>query len=84
MKLWQKFFEDEDFIAELKGTSAKSVRHILKLLDSRPTTFENCIAFARLKFQGYFHNNILQLVRTYPNDLQLKDGSMLLAFYLFH
>lgn len=54
----------------------------MRLLDSRPTTFEQCINFARRKFETYFRNNILQLVRTYPEDLQGTDGSMLSLFLI--
>lgn len=73
----KKFFEDAEFLKELKTGPIRPVRHLNKLLNSRPATFEDCIAFARLKFQGYFSNNIQQLTKTYPQDLQLKDGSMI-------
>jgi len=59
----------------LKGTSVKPVRHVLKSLDRQPKTFQQCIEFGRLKFESYYCNNTMQLLRTYPLDLALKDGS---------
>lgn len=40
----------------------------------RPKTFKDCIEKARKKFQSLFHNNILQLLHTYPLDKKNADG----------
>jgi len=70
-----KFFEEKGFLNELKSGPIKPVRHLAKMLNNRPKKFEDCIGFGRLKFQGYFANNIMQLTKTYPKDLELKDGT---------
>ena len=46
----------------------------LLVLDS-VSTFNDCVAWARLKFQDYFHNRIAQLVFTFPEDATTSTGS---------
>jgi ubiquitin-activating enzyme E1 len=38
-------------------------------------SFHDCIAWARLKFQDYFHNRIAQLVFTFPEDATTSTGA---------
>ncbi|EFJ51834.1 hypothetical protein VOLCADRAFT_79505 [Volvox carteri f. nagariensis] len=45
------------------------------LLDNRSATFEQCIAWARLRFQDYFHNRIAQLTYTFPEDATTSTGA---------
>jgi len=39
-----------------------------------PSSFEDCIAFARLKFQEYHHDKIAQLIFTFPEDAVTSTG----------
>jgi ubiquitin-activating enzyme E1 len=38
------------------------------LVTQRARTFDDCVAWARLQFQGLFHNTILQLLNAFPSD----------------
>ena len=55
-------------------TDATALKKALKMLQKRPATWEECVAKARLKFQKYFVNDILQLLYAYPLDKINKDG----------
>lgn len=45
------------------------------LAAEKVSTFEDCIEWARLKFQDYFHNRVAQLVFTFPEDAVTSTGS---------
>ena len=45
------------------------------LLTSRCSTYEECVTWARLKFQDAFHDKIAQLVFTFPEDATTSNGS---------
>jgi len=69
-----KLIEDPDF----KPTNAQELqtfKEAIKLLKNRPTTFDDCIKYAREKFQKYFVNDIRQLLFTYPLDHKTKEGT---------
>ncbi|XP_078436471.1 ubiquitin-activating enzyme E1 2-like [Wolffia australiana] len=52
---------------------------VLECLDSeRCTTFQDCIAWARLRFEDYFCNRVKQLTFTFPEDAVTGSG---LAFW---
>jgi ubiquitin-activating enzyme E1 len=44
------------------------------LVESRPMTFADCVAWARHEFQNLFHNGIAQLLYNFPKDQITKDG----------
>eukprot|EP00736_Rhodelphis_marinus_P003571 Rmarinus@m.19049 len=50
-------------IADLTGTGGKAC-----------TTFEDCVAWARYKFDEYFNDRILQLLHIYPADSKTRSG----------
>lgn len=71
-----KFFDgDGDRVARLRSGNLGELRAVLKTLTSQPASWGECIAFARVRFQAYFVNSIMQLVHLFPADLKLKDGS---------
>jgi ubiquitin-activating enzyme E1 len=43
--------------------------------DSVCRTFDDCIAWARLRFHDYFHSRIAQLVYTFPEDASTSTGA---------
>jgi len=45
------------------------------LLTSRCSTYEECVAWARLRFQDSFHDKIAQLTFTFPEDAMTSTGS---------
>lgn len=44
------------------------------LVDERPTTFEDCVRWARLHFQENYHDNIEQLLYNFPPDQLTNSG----------
>jgi ubiquitin-activating enzyme E1 len=44
------------------------------LVSERPTTFEQCIEWARLKFEDLFANNPKQLLHNFPTTMQTSSG----------
>lgn len=74
-----KFFEDrEGYIKNLRsatGPKMNRLRHLVKILEKRPQSFQDCISFARAKFESYFKNLMLQLLHAFPLDTKMQDGT---------
>jgi len=45
------------------------------LVDEKPETFEDCIAWARNQFQKQYHNAIAQLLYNFPKDSKTSTGA---------
>jgi ubiquitin-activating enzyme E1 len=45
------------------------------LVSERPITFDQCIAWARTRFEDLFHNNIVQLLYNFPLDTITPSGA---------
>jgi len=45
------------------------------LVDERPASFEECVVWARLKFEVLFNNQILQLLHNFPSDQVTSSGA---------
>ncbi|KAK1748782.1 hypothetical protein QTG54_000721 [Skeletonema marinoi] len=45
------------------------------LVDERPTSFEDCVVWARLKFETLFNNQIRQLLFNFPEDQVTSSGT---------
>eukprot|EP01080_Neovahlkampfia_damariscottae_P011921 gene11921-5326_t len=56
-----------------KSTVIKNVHE--NLFVNCPTTFEECVLWARLKFQSLFHNQISQLLYNFPEDMITSSGA---------
>jgi hypothetical protein len=52
------------------------LKDCLKMLESRPTNFEEAVGTAARVFYQLFRNDILQLLYTYPLDAKTKDGRL--------
>ena len=67
----------EQYLAELqpneKTETLKKIR--LALVDERPMTFEDCVTWARLKFETLFNNQIRQLLYNFPPDQVTSTGN---------
>jgi len=50
------------------------LKDCLKLVERRPSTFDDAIEVAAKLFYQLFRNDILQLLYTYPLDAKTKDG----------
>ncbi|KAJ3293322.1 hypothetical protein HDU79_000431 [Rhizoclosmatium sp. JEL0117] len=51
----------------------ESIHHML--VTDRPKSFEQCVAWARFKFQDYYHNQIAQLLYNFPVDAVTSTGT---------
>lgn len=45
------------------------------LVKEKPVRFDECITWARFKFQDLFYNNILQLLYNFPRDSKTSSGA---------
>ncbi|KAH7542742.1 hypothetical protein FEM48_Zijuj02G0107000 [Ziziphus jujuba var. spinosa] len=53
-----------------------NLEHVLECLDKEKCeTFQDCILWARLKFEDYFANRVKQLVYTFPEDAPTSTGA---------
>ncbi|KAI4368912.1 hypothetical protein MLD38_017415 [Melastoma candidum] len=53
-----------------------TLERVLECLDmERCLTFEDCITWARLKFEDYFANRVKQLIYTFPEDAPTSTGA---------
>lgn len=48
----------------------------VKMLKKRPSSFDDCIQWARLKFEKLYNHDMKQLLHTYPLDAKTKDNSL--------
>ncbi|XP_042958430.1 ubiquitin-activating enzyme E1 1-like isoform X1 [Carya illinoinensis] len=53
-----------------------NLERVLECLDNeRCETFQDCITWARLKFEDYFANRVKQLIYTFPEDAATSTGA---------
>lgn len=67
----------DDYLASLQpNTKTETLKNIQRtLVDERPVTFEDCVAWARLKFEDLFNNQIRQLLHNFPEDQVTSSGT---------
>lgn len=68
------------FTEGLKKQSAGAKLEILQtikgcVVDERPSNFDQCVLWARLKFEELFNNNIQQLLFNFPRDMITSTGT---------
>ncbi|MGK3742759.1 MAG: ubiquitin-activating enzyme E1 [Bacillariaceae sp.] len=67
----------EEYLSTLqpnnKTETLKTIRRTL--VDDRPMTFEDCVGWARLKFEDLFDNQIRQLLHNFPEDQVTSTGT---------
>eukprot|EP00826_Nyctotherus_ovalis_P060721 TRINITY_DN8551_c0_g1_i2.p1 TRINITY_DN8551_c0_g1~~TRINITY_DN8551_c0_g1_i2.p1 ORF type:complete len:190 (-),score=48.40 TRINITY_DN8551_c0_g1_i2:37-606(-) len=71
----QRFVDNANFDSKTPQ-EVKSLKDALKWLGKKPNSFQDCIKYARNKFQKYFVNNAKQLLFTYPLDTREKEGQL--------
>jgi ubiquitin-activating enzyme E1-like protein 2 len=52
----------------------KTVRSVAKMLARRPRSYEDCVAFALMRFRSYFGAHIAELLAAMPLDAQDSEG----------
>ncbi|KAK9701765.1 E1 ubiquitin-activating protein [Basidiobolus ranarum] len=45
------------------------------LVKGKPSTFQDCVTWARLQFEEHYHNNIMQLLFNFPKDSVTSTGT---------
>eukprot|EP00588_Corethron_pennatum_P023689 CAMPEP_0194316908 /NCGR_PEP_ID=MMETSP0171-20130528/13663_1 /TAXON_ID=218684 /ORGANISM="Corethron pennatum, Strain L29A3" /LENGTH=1050 /DNA_ID=CAMNT_0039073309 /DNA_START=113 /DNA_END=3265 /DNA_ORIENTATION=+ len=64
-------------LAAQQNTKVETARSIRRtLVEDRPTTFEQCVTWARLRFEELFHNQIRQLLHNFPPDQRTSSGAL--------
>lgn len=67
-----------DFLSSLErqpGVRKPTLEGVKANLVDRPITFEECVVWARLKFEEDFHNSIAQLIFNFPLDMNTPSGT---------
>lgn len=72
--------DPEKYLAGVRHSADAAAREQLQkvvevLVTERCKTFDECLLWARTKFQDYFHNRIAQLTFTFPEDALTSTGS---------
>jgi ubiquitin-activating enzyme E1 len=75
-----QFSEDPKFIDKLTGQdsmqSAETLKTLRRAYMCRPTTFDDCIEWARNMFEEHYHNMIAQMLHVFPADYLTKEGAL--------
>lgn len=71
----------EKYVQDVAHSSDAAAKENLKrvvdaLITDRCSTFEDCIQWARMKFQHQFHDRIKQLTYTFPEDAKTSTGAL--------
>lgn len=67
----------EEYLSSLQpNAKTETLRKIRKaLVDERPVVFEDCVVWARLRFEQLFNNQIRQLLHNFPEDQITSSGA---------
>jgi ubiquitin-activating enzyme E1 len=73
------YITDADYVKKLKtqpGTALTTLEGVRdNLVAKRPKTFDDCVVWARLKFEELYVNNIKQLLFNFPLDMVTAGGT---------
>ncbi|KAF0354769.1 ubiquitin-activating emzyme E1 [Gigaspora margarita] len=60
-----------------QGTSSKEILEGIQnyLVTAKPLSFDECVTWARLKFEEFYNNNIQQLLFNFPKDSVTSSGT---------
>ncbi|KAL6048271.1 Ubiquitin-like modifier-activating enzyme 6 [Balamuthia mandrillaris] len=73
-----QLWEDPLYLEKLRSSTGNKLvvaRRLLKILDNKPTSYDDCVSWARLKFEQNFTNKLIQLLHSFPLDMEMKDGT---------
>lgn len=74
----QQYLTNPEFMRQLDkepGLKPSIMENIKVTLKAVPANFDDCIAYARHKFEEYFNNNIVQLLHNFPVDTITPAGA---------
>lgn len=71
----------EEYKASMRSAGDAQARELLErvvecLVTEKCTTFEDCILWARKRFEDYFANRVKQLIFTFPEDSKTSTGAL--------
>ncbi|KAK4050411.1 E1 ubiquitin-activating protein [Microbotryomycetes sp. JL201] len=71
------YLTQDNFLEKAKasGETGQLLKIRSYLVDSKPTSFDDCVEWARLQFETEFNNEIRQLLHSLPRDLITKEGT---------
>ena len=73
------YLSSPDYAASLSGQQGSKLETVMAirktLVDERPVSFEDCVVWARLKFETLFNNQIRQLLHNFPEDQVTSSGT---------
>eukprot|EP00039_Didymoeca_costata_P007978 m.106253 g.106253 ORF g.106253 m.106253 type:complete len:1031 (+) comp13900_c0_seq4:341-3433(+) len=79
-KFWGDMGSVESAIQACKDNDTSKqtsrIHSVLKMVRSSPATWNDCIGFARAKFEKYFNHKARHLLDAFPIDTVLKDGTL--------
>ncbi|TYZ63723.1 hypothetical protein PybrP1_003692 [[Pythium] brassicae (nom. inval.)] len=74
-----QYLAGPDFVKQLndqQNTKLETLERLQQsLVDQRPSSFEDCVAWARFKFEDLFSNQIKQLLHNFPLDQVTTTGT---------
>lgn len=74
-----QYLSSPDFVQQLASQANTKLETLKSIEDSlgesRPTTYEHCVMWARLQFENLFHNTVLQLLHNFPADSMTSGGT---------
>ena len=74
------YINDQNFLNQLEAeantrqATLNGIRHAM--IVERPKSFQDCIGWARRKFDAFFTNEILQLLHNFPLDRRSNEGEL--------
>lgn len=73
------YLGDPNYAASLASQQNSKLETVISLrktlVDERPVSFEDCVVWARLKFENLFNNQIRQLLHNFPEDQVTSSGT---------
>mmetsp|Transcript_1680 Transcript_1680/g.3589 ORF Transcript_1680/g.3589 Transcript_1680/m.3589 type:complete len:1058 (-) Transcript_1680:364-3537(-) len=73
------YLSNPDYAASLAGQQNSKMETVMAirktLVNERPMSFEDCVVWARLKFETLFNNQIRQLLHNFPEDQVTASGT---------
>jgi ubiquitin-activating enzyme E1 len=66
------YLSQSNYVESLLKQSGNHLETLISIQEcvvtSRPSSFEECVTWARFKFEELFHNSIAQLLYNFPKD----------------
>ena len=76
--LFRQFKNTQNLLSLLHSPKVRTLKPwiLAKLLDRRPKTFQDCVDYARLKWEKYFNHEPNQLLLLFPADHTVDNGKL--------